>query len=61
MNRKCAQSYRILLSMTPACLKWNCERSENRVVPEDVIMRMYNNYEPPTSEEFDEIIYIDPK
>lgn len=58
--RKYGASKTAYVMLTPyeKCLTWNCKRSENRVVPEDVIKRMHDNYEPPTNEEFDEIIYI---
>lgn len=40
------------------CLARNHQRHGSRIVPDDVIQRMYNEYEPPTGDEFDRIIYI---
>lgn len=48
----------VMLTSFEQCIERNCKRDENRIVPEDVVKRMYNNYEPPTNDEFDEIIYI---
>ena len=40
------------------CLDWNRQRFGSRIVPDDVIKRMYNEYEPPADDEFDRIIYL---
>ena len=40
------------------CIEWNKMRTKERTIPNQVIKRMYDNYESPSSDEFDELVYV---